>query len=301
MFGGLSAHVRETPERLLVADDALFDVPDPFPRRRNPSLRVIGKGKSEMVASTGKLASGIQEPGEKWLSATSSAAIADVAGNEVLDAQDQAAACEVESDAVDWAGLVERVHQNDESGMTELYRLFAKGIRFYLCRQLGAQEIDDKIHDTFLIVVKSIRRGDLREPERLMGFVRTVVRRQVAAHIDHLVHRRREHVNLDVGSRLADVRRNPEQNAAFHQKTALMTEVLREMSERDREILTRFYLREESQEQICDEMNLSETQFRLLKSRAKARFGELGQRKLKRPPLHAISLRTSTASAHSDA
>ncbi len=254
-----------------------------------------------MVASTGKLAKGIQEPAEKWLRDTSSAVVADVAGYEVLDAQDQAAACEVGSDAVDWAELVERVQRNDESGMTELYRLFAKGIRFYLCRQLGAQEIDDKIHDTFLIVVKAIRRGDLREPERLMGFVRTVVRRQVAAHIDHLVHRRREHVNLDVGSRLADVRRNPEQNAAFRQKTALMTEVLREMSERDREILTRFYLREESQEQICDEMNLSETQFRLLKSRAKARFGELGQRKLKKPPLHSISLRTSTASAHSGA
>jgi RNA polymerase sigma-70 factor, ECF subfamily len=250
-----------------------------------------------MVASIGKLASGIHEPVEKWPHAASTA-VADVAGDEALDVQDQAVACEMGSEAVDWAALVERVQRNDEAGMEELYRLFAKGIRFYLCRQLGAQEIDDKIHDTFLIVVKAIRRGDLREPERLMGFVRTVVRRQVAAHIDHLVHRRREHVNLDVGSRLADGRRNPEQNAAFREKTALMTQVLHEMSERDREILTRFYLREQSQEQICDEMSLSETQFRLLKSRAKARFGELGQRKLKRPSLHSISLRTSVASAH---
>jgi hypothetical protein len=26
----------------------------------------------------------------------------------------------------------------------ELYRRFSRGIRFYLCRQLGAQELDDK-------------------------------------------------------------------------------------------------------------------------------------------------------------
>lgn len=158
---------------------------------------------------------------------------------------------------------------------------------------MGAQELEDKIHDTFLIVVQAIRRGDLREPERLMGFVRTVVRRQVAAHIDQMVHSRRERMHLDLGVRIADGRRNPEQSAAFKEKVDLMVEVLNELSKRDRDILTRFYLNEQSQEQICDEMNLTETQFRLLKSRAKARFGELGQKKLRhRNPLE-FSLRTS--------
>ena len=47
--------------------------------------------------------------------------------------------------------------------------------------------LDDKVHDTFLVVVQAIRRGELRDPQRLMGFVRTVVRRQVAAHIDKVV------------------------------------------------------------------------------------------------------------------
>jgi hypothetical protein len=88
---------------------------------------------------------------------------------------------------VDWHDLVARIHRGEDSGMEDLYKLFSKGIRFYLCRQLGPQELDDKIHDTFLIVVQAIRKGDLREPERLMGFVRTVVRRQVAAHIDKVV------------------------------------------------------------------------------------------------------------------
>ncbi len=199
---------------------------------------------------------------------------------------------------VDWQNLVARIHRGEDSGMEDLYRLFARGIRFYLCRQLGPQELDDKIHDTFLIVVQAIRKGDLREPERLMGFVRTVVRRQVAAHIDKVVHSRREELDLDVGVRVADVRRNPEQNAAFQQKVEFMVSVLDGLSERDREILSRFYLDEQSQEEICDEMDLSETQFRLLKSRAKARFGELGKRKLLQRPIGSISMRTFTRCAH---
>jgi hypothetical protein len=59
-----------------------------------------------------------------------------------------------------------------------------------------------------------------------------------------------------------------------------MKTVLSSVSDRDREILTRFYLMEQSQERICRDMNLTDTQFRLLKSRAKARFGEMGRKKL---------------------
>jgi RNA polymerase sigma-70 factor (ECF subfamily) len=199
---------------------------------------------------------------------------------------------------VKWQELVERIQRGEEAGMEELYRMFGRGIRYYLCRQLGHQELDDKVHDTFLIVVHAIRRGELREPDRLMGFVRTVVRRQVAAHIDEVVHSRRDEANLDVGVQVPDRRHNPEQSADFREKVELMRGVLMCLSERDREILTRFYLDEQSQEQICREMNLSETQFRLLKSRAKARFGEIGKRRLQQKPLVPLSLRTSTPSSH---
>jgi RNA polymerase sigma factor (sigma-70 family) len=200
--------------------------------------------------------------------------------------------------AVDWLDLVGRIQEGNDSGMEELYRLFARGIRFYLCRQLGMQELDDKVHDTFLIVVQAIRRGDLREPDRLMGFVRTVVRRQVAAHIDQVVHSRRDEMHLDLGVRVADRRRDPEQNMAYQQKNDFMRDILRQLSNRDREILTRFYLQEDTQEEICGEMNLTETQFRLLKSRAKARFGELGKRRLQQKPLAPYFSRASARCAH---
>lgn len=186
------------------------------------------------------------------------------------------------TESVDWNDLVARVARGDEAGMEHLYSLFSKGIRYYLFRQLGPQDLDDKVHDTFLIVVQAIQKGDLREPERLMGFVRTIVRRQVAAHIDHAVQDRRDHTSLEDGGAVSDRRYNPEEAAMLRQREEIMEKVLHGVSPRDREILTRFYLMEQTQEQICEQMNLTETQFRLLKSRAKARFGELGRRKIGR-------------------
>ncbi len=166
--------------------------------------------------------------------------------------------------------------------MEELYSVFSKGIRFYLCRQLGPQDMDDKIHDTFLIVVQVIQRGELREPERLMGFVRTIVRRQVAAHIDQAVRSRNHDVDVNSGQGVKDSNRDPEQITMDREREALATKMLKSISRRERDVLTRFYLTEQSQEQICTDMNLTDTQFRLLKSHAKARFGELGKRCLGR-------------------
>jgi len=179
-----------------------------------------------------------------------------------------------------WADLVSRIQANEEGAMEELYRVFSRGIRFYLCRQLGPQDLDDRMHDCFLVVVQAIRKGELREPERLMGFVRTIVRRQIAGQIDVNVQTRRQQVDLDATGPLSDRGRNPESQAIGRQEEQIAASVLKGISKRDREILMRFYLHEQSQEQICKEMQLTETQFRLLKSRAKARFGELGKRKL---------------------
>lgn len=193
---------------------------------------------------------------------------------------------------INWVELVAQIRAGDDAGMTQLYKLFSRGIRYYLCRQLGAQELEDKVHDTFLIVVHAIQRGDLREPERLMGFVRTIVRRQVAAYIDEAVHLRRDQTDIESGHAVADAKQNPEQIAISQQRAELMRTVLASLSHRDRDILERFYLKEQTQEQICEEMSLSETQFRLLKSRAKARFGEIGKKKLGVNGLYPFLVRT---------
>src|SRR5580693_3388435 len=179
----------------------------------------------------------------------------------------------------DWAKLVSGVRDGDSAAMAELYGIFAKGIRYFLLRNLGPEDLDDKVHDCFIIVTQAIQNGDLREPERLMGYVRTVVKRQIAASIDVAVHQRRNRVDFeDSMFTLSDWRENPERNVIAMQRAEIARKVLNGVSRRDRDILNRFYVLEQTQEQICADMGLTYNQFRLLKSRAKARFGELGKK-----------------------
>jgi RNA polymerase sigma-70 factor (ECF subfamily) len=179
-----------------------------------------------------------------------------------------------------WAELVARIQNGDPGALEDLYQIFSRGIRFYLCRQLGSQDLDDKVHDVFLIITQAIQRGELRQPERLMGYVRTVVRRQVATHIDAAVQARRSQASLEMGSVVRDRQPDPEHVAIERQNLELAMRILQSIPARDREVLIRFYLKEQPQEQICEELNLTGTQFRLIKSRAKARFGALGKARL---------------------
>jgi RNA polymerase sigma factor (sigma-70 family) len=178
----------------------------------------------------------------------------------------------------DWTATVERIQAGDPAAMAELYAVFTRGVRYLLLRSLGVDDIDDRVHDCFVIVTEAIRSGELREPARLMGYVRTVVRRHIAARIGDAMLRRRNVVEFeDAVLDVSDKKNNPEQNLLASQRAEIARRVFNGVSRRDREILRRFYLLEQSQERICSEMGLSYNQFRLLKSRAKARFGQLGQ------------------------
>ncbi len=182
--------------------------------------------------------------------------------------------------AVAWPEMVARIRSGDESGMEQLYRVFAQGIRFQLWRRLEAQDLDDILHDIFLAIAQSIRAGEVREPERLMGYVRTVVRRQVAEYIESVVRTRSKQTGLDSGPQVRDRALDPERRLMEQENVELARRVLNAVPQRDREVLIRFYLQEQTAHEICRAMDLTENQFRLIKSRAKARFGELGRNRL---------------------
>src|SRR4051812_35929160 len=122
----------------------------------------------------------------------------------------------------DWADLVARVQNRESAAMEELYAVFGKGVRYFLLRNLGPEELEDKVHDCFLIVTQAIQNGDLREPERLMGYVRTIVKRQIAASIETAVSRRRTHVDFeDSLFSLTDWKDDPEKSLQTRQRNEI--------------------------------------------------------------------------------
>jgi RNA polymerase sigma factor (sigma-70 family) len=183
-----------------------------------------------------------------------------------------------DSNSEDWARVVDKIQAGHADGMERLYKALCSYVGYLLARKLGTRDIDDKVHDVFLVVVEAIRQGNLRQPERLMGFVRRVAHVKAVDHIRTLAQNRHREAELPERRTFADKHNDPEAFALVRQTAELVQTVLAQLSIRDREILERFYIQEQRPDQICSEMKLSETQFRVGKSRAKARFGEIGKK-----------------------
>ncbi|MEO8050692.1 MAG: sigma-70 family RNA polymerase sigma factor [Acidobacteriota bacterium] len=178
------------------------------------------------------------------------------------------------------AELVGRIQKGDAGGMLELYEYLLLGLRPYLARQLRPQDYRDKIHNIFVDVVVAIQRGQLRDPERLMGFARTIARRRVSWYIDAAASARRNHVDIGTLLGLASPDATPEQEMVSREQRELVRLTLTGLSGREQEILSRFYLQEQTEMQIRSEMNLTHTQYRLLKWRSKAHFGRLSRKQI---------------------
>jgi RNA polymerase sigma factor (sigma-70 family) len=177
-----------------------------------------------------------------------------------------------------WSELVEEIRNGNEQSVDGLYAAVSDCARAQLFRTIDPQAVDDHVQEVLMIVLAAIRSGELRDPQRLMGFVRTVTRRQAAVHIRHAIVRRRRMVSMEFAAPVSPSHESPESRLALLQRVTVVKRLLEKLCERDRDILIRFYYKEQNSECICREMHLTATQFRLYKSRALAKCCELTER-----------------------
>ena len=195
-----------------------------------------------------------------------------------------------------WGALVIRIQKEDEEAMAELYAKLRRFYPYYFWRQLGPEHTEDAIHHVFFSTVDEVQKGHLREPERLMAFVRVIAYRYICQQINRAVKSRAGEVPLEYAPPIPSGRRTVEEELIREERRQLALECMDRLSPRHREVLERFYLQEQSAEQIQREMGLDETQFRLLKSRAKGSFAKIGQKKFTRlnSPLATLARRSAT-------
>jgi RNA polymerase sigma-70 factor (ECF subfamily) len=199
---------------------------------------------------------------------------------------------------VDWPELLNRVKQNEAGAAEELYSLISKGMLFFLSRNMPWHFAQERMHDSFMKVLKAIQDGRIEDARAFPGYLRTVVKRQYFDHLRTSVNATDCSDELVVNSLTSKAKDNPDSLLEVQQQSTLMAEVLRSMHPKRREILNRFYILEQSPEYICTKMKLTETQYRLLKSRAKAEFGERERKKMTpRNPLSPKLVLTKTVTA----
>ena len=177
----------------------------------------------------------------------------------------------------DWTSLVAGIRAGDEAAISELYRNL-KGLRWYMYRQIG-DIAEDEYHGIMADLVAQIQRGDLRNPEALAGYARTMAHHRIAARIQAIRRAREQDINVEFVP-LRDHAPNPEEAVIHRERLEIAKRILEALPERDRAVLIRFYLDGEPAPEIQKDLELTETQFRLIKSRAKSRFAELCQARL---------------------
>jgi RNA polymerase sigma factor (sigma-70 family) len=181
--------------------------------------------------------------------------------------------------------LVQRVAAGDPAAIQALSASLA-GLKGYFCKHIGAEDAEDMFHDLIVVLIKQIQKGSLEDPERLPGYVRGIVQRRTAAQIRLRMRARRACSVDDIA--LSDQAADAETSLARKELRAIAQRVLKALPVQQREMLIRFYLQEQRPEDIQEAFGITETQFRLVKSRAKARFAELCRTAMERDARSAV-------------
>jgi len=149
------------------------------------------------------------------------------------------------------------------------------GLRAQLTRVTGNMELaSDLLHDAVVTALQKLRAGEIRDPTNLDDYVYRVA-------LNHFRnYRRKDKSHLENSEDPAEPADETESRLVTDVEVAqwsrLVKQVLQEVRlVRDRELLVRFYLQEESKEDLCRAFGLTDLHFNRVIHRARDRFREL--------------------------
>jgi len=184
------------------------------------------------------------------------------------------------------AAIAERSDLQDE-----LYLKFRRPLlQVFLQRRIDRDAAQDLLQRTFLQAIKKIRSDGLDDPSNLGGYLyRTATKLAAAYWRGELAH---QHDNdRELMTNLRDETLSLEERIDHDILARSVRELIEELpGPRDREVLERFYLREEPRGSICESLNLTSLQLNQVLWRARQRFGEILRK-------HGLSRTSSLAQA----
>jgi len=147
-----------------------------------------------------------------------------------------------------------------------------------LCRRrrLDYSVADDLCNESFRILLERMQREPLREPEKIAAFLAQTARNLLTADARRFGRRRTSTGEDEAIDAHADPAPDVPDSLQHLDLALLVRRVLERMPvPRDREILVRYYLRDEPKTDICADLGLTEAHFNRVIDRARGRFAAL--------------------------
>lgn len=171
------------------------------------------------------------------------------------------------------AGLVDGVRCGDSAAETQMVERYSRGLRYLLRRKTrNTQLAEDLLQETWAIALVKIREKGLDNPRRLAGYLAGIAS-NLAIGEQRRVNRQRTAVNSEIVALIPDESESPFRQAARAEICTQVQEILGDLKkERDREILQRFYVREEDKASICRRLGVDSVHFNRVLYRARQRM-----------------------------
>jgi RNA polymerase sigma-70 factor, ECF subfamily len=172
--------------------------------------------------------------------------------------------------------LVHRIQAGDATAETELVERYSRGLLYMLRRTAGDPSVAEDLHqEAFRIVLERLRERGLEDPERLAGFLHRTAKNLFVAGYRKGV-RRKTDGETEGMEAVPDPAADALHEAVRQEEAALVRRLIGELeTDRDRQILYRFYIAEEEKERICADLELSSLHFNRVLFRARQRFKDL--------------------------
>jgi RNA polymerase sigma-70 factor (ECF subfamily) len=187
------------------------------------------------------------------------------------------------------ADIVARIRRGDAGAETELWERYCRGLLFLLRRRTRDPDLaQDLRQETFRIALEKLRKDGLDDPEKLAAYLRGIAVNLVSGDWRK---RSRQNTSADteVVERTADTVSSVQDSVTRADLAALIRRLIEELGvERDREMLLRFYIREEDKESICTELAITPLHFNRVLFRARQRFRALLLREERRGKIRVV-------------
>ena len=168
-----------------------------------------------------------------------------------------------------------RMRRDDPAQEAQIHARLLPGLRILLRHKLGGSAaVDDLVQETLILVLQHWRSGEIAEIMQLVAFARATAAHLVANL--RRADRRRDYLSMDVArAGEPELAPSPEALALDAEVAAEVRAAVAEMPNvRDRQVLWRYYVQDQSKAEICAVLSMDVRRFDKVLHRARSRFRE---------------------------